>query len=54
MKTSTKIGLLSSLYLCQGLPYEHFLLATVMCAVGVLYVLLTFHPPRMLETRSPS
>jgi len=33
----------------QGLGYSgHFLLSTALCAVGTVYVLLTFHPPRTL------
>jgi MFS transporter, PAT family, beta-lactamase induction signal transducer AmpG len=37
----------------QALGYSgHFLLAAALSAVGVLYVLLTFHPPRTLASRA--
>ncbi|WP_224364634.1 MFS transporter [Hyalangium versicolor] len=37
-------------YTAQALGYAgHFLLAAALCAVGVVFVLLTFHPPRTLS-----
>jgi PAT family beta-lactamase induction signal transducer AmpG len=42
-------------FTAQALGYPgHFLLSAVLCAVGTLYVLLTFHPPRTLAAPGPS
>lgn len=39
-------------FTAQALGYAgHFLLAALVCAVAVVYVLLTFHPPRALAPR---